>query len=125
MKTNIRLLLACMALALLGLASCKSENYENLAPRQVIDTTQQVRYAQVQVILQSNCYNCHSTINAPRAGNGLALDTYDAARTQANSINNRVNRNSGDPLLMPQGGPKLSPTELNTIQLWINQGTQR
>lgn len=125
MKTNIRLLLACMALALLGLASCKSESYENLAPRLVADTGQVVNYPQVQVILANRCYGCHNAANAPSAGAGLVLDNYDAARTHANSINNRVNRNSGDPLLMPQGGPKLSPTELNTIQLWINQGTQR
>ena len=71
----------------------------------------------VAPILSSNCSGCHSGITASA---GLALDSYTSVYSAIKSGNvlDRVNRD--DELLMPQGGPKLSQPNLDTLQTFFN-----
>ena len=71
----------------------------------------------VAPILSSNCTRCHPGQSDP------SLNTYTSAYSAIKSGNvlNRVNRNSsGDGLLMPQGGPKLSQPNLDILQTFFN-----
>jgi len=70
----------------------------------------------VAPILSSNCAGCH-----PGQG-GLSLDSYTSVYSAIKSGNvlDRVNRNSsGDVLLMPQYGPKLSQPNLDILQTFF------
>jgi hypothetical protein len=66
----------------------------------------------VATILSSKCTGCHS---GPTPAFGLDISTYSLVKTNLSKILNRVNRNSGDAELMPQGGPKLSVANLDTL----------
>ena len=71
----------------------------------------------VAPILSSNCTRCHPGQSDP------SLNTYTSAYSAIKSGNvlDRVNRNSsGDGLLMPQGGPKLSQPNLDILQTFSN-----
>ena len=71
----------------------------------------------VAPILSSNCTRCHPGQSDP------SLNTYTSAYSAIKSGNvlDRVNRNSsGDGLLMPQGGPKLSQPNLDILQTFFD-----
>ena len=71
----------------------------------------------VAPILSSNCTRCHP------GQSDLPLNTYTSAYSAIKSGNvlDRVNRNSsGDGLLMPQGGPKLSQPNLDILQTFFD-----
>jgi len=107
------------------LASCSNSNYQDLAPAPIIDTTQQVTYSQVASIMSQSCLGCHSATAAAQAGGGNVYETYEQVSGSASAIRNRINRSSGDQLLMPRGGPKLPASTIATIEAWITKGTPR
>lgn len=86
------------------------------------DTVNMKYAANVQPILQSNCYSCHG--NGSASG-GISLDTYAKVVTQVNNGNliGTITHASGYPA-MPQGGSKLSDCNINTIKDWIARGAQ-
>ena len=118
-----------MALTLgvgLSVLSCTNEKYADLVPQSGTDTSNApVTYARVATIMTNKCLDCHSASAAPVAGGGHIYETYDQVRGSANSMRDRINRNEGDALLMPKGGPKLSAQEIRTIENWITQGRPR
>ena len=70
----------------------------------------------VAPILSSNCTGCHSG-STPKGD--LSLDSYESVypAIKSGNVRDRVNRNSsGDVLLMPQGGQKLSDANLDILQ---------
>ena len=73
----------------------------------------------VAPILSSNCIGCHS---GSTASAGLHLDSYTSVDSAIKSGNvlDRVNRNSGDNGLMPQGGQKLSNANLDILQTFFD-----
>ena len=73
----------------------------------------------VAPILSSNCIGCHS---GGTASAGLHLDSYTSVYSAIKSGNvlDRVNRNSGDNGLMPQGGQKLSYANLDILQTFFD-----
>ena len=70
----------------------------------------------VAPILSSNCIGCH-----PGQG-GLSLDSYTSVyfAIKSGNVLDRVNRNSGDNGLMPQGGQKLSYANLEILQTFFD-----
>ena len=80
-------------------------------------------YSEIQAyILQPKCYACHSG----GGGGGYNLSYYSGLMTRVISFDaagsllfQRVNTGS-----MPQGGPPLSPTELEAIEDWIDLGAE-
>ena len=74
---------------------------------------------QIAPILSSNCTVCHS--GSTPTGD-LSLDSYASVYSAIKSGNvlDRVNRNSsGDDLLMPQYGQKLSQPDLDILQTFF------
>ena len=73
----------------------------------------------VAPILESNCTGCHS---GPTPTAGLSLDSYSVVfiAIKSGDVLDRVNRNSsGDDLLMPQYGQKLSQPDLDILQIFF------
>ncbi|MBK7872661.1 MAG: hypothetical protein IPJ74_19275 [Saprospiraceae bacterium] len=107
-----------------SLSACYYDSEEFLygVTTQECDTITVVTYsAHVSSILQKNCYACHS--QGSNLGN-LLLDSYTTARNAANngSMMGSVNHKAGySP--MPQGAPKLSSCDIQSLQAWLDDGT--
>lgn len=84
------------------------------------DTTNMKYAANVQPILQANCYSCHGN---GLSQNGVSLDTYNQVKQQANNGNliGVITHASGYPA-MPFGRPKLSDCDINKIKDWVARG---
>lgn len=94
-------------------------------------------YAQdLRPILQARCIVCHSqaNLNNPALSGGLALDTYAAlqkgvgsqaiytvGKSGSSELMRRLKATSPT-LLMPKGGPPLSPAQIALFQRWIDGG---
>jgi hypothetical protein len=73
-----------------------------------------------------NSYNCgssgcHSTSSAQ---DGVRLTSYNEVNTVASSRLLGSIKHTAGFKLMPAGGGKLTPQEINTIECWINDGKQ-
>lgn len=63
-----------------------------------------------KIMTDNRCSSCHSYGN------------YDAARRNANSIYDRINRAQGAAGLMPQGGTRLPQSDIDLVKKWIDEG---
>jgi len=89
-------------------------------------------YAEVQKIFSRNCTECHGGLGHPPYMGPLDLSegvSYPNARARVvpgnpagSSLMNRITRPESDGLSMPQGGPTLSQTDIETIKRWILGG---
>lgn len=102
---------------LLGLVSCYYDKEEILYPNTGNCDTTAVRYSvQVVQILDQYCMSCHS---AAAASGGVALETYDQAKTWTmNGALMKAVRHKG-PSPMPKNAPKLSDCQIATLNNWF------
>jgi uncharacterized membrane protein len=104
-----------------GLQACYYDNEQDLypvVPGGGCDTTA-ISYANtIQPIIQSRCTACHS---AGFPSGGLALTNHAEVAGSVNRIIDRITRNAGDALLMPQGA-KMDACRIDQIVAWANQG---
>jgi len=104
----------------ISFSGCEKNVEEDLEDKTEDCTEVETYYTEnVAPILESNCTGCHSG-PTPRAG--LSLDSYSVVFIAINSgdVLDRVNRNSsGDDLLMPQYGQKLSQPDLEILQTFF------
>ncbi len=110
-----------MTLLALIFSGCYYDVAEELYPDTGIptpcDTTVFSYSGFVKPLMDSKCAGCHKP-----GGTSPDLTTYDGVKAKASTISSRINRNAGDPLLMPQNGPKLDDCTLKKFQLWISAG---
>ncbi len=105
--------------SVLILSSCT-----NSSPDDLIDDTPlpaQVTYeGQIKAIMTSQCLNCH---NSNFASGNLNLENYTLVRasTENGNLIDRITRNVGDPLIMPQNG-QLPQASINLIIQWQSDG---
>ena len=101
-------------------SGCENNVEENSEDNPVDCTEVETYYTEnVAPILESNCTVCHS---GPTPTAGLSLDSYSNVRAaiKTGDVLDRVNRNSsGDDLLMPQYGQKLSQPDLDILQTFF------
>lgn len=96
------------------LISCESRTYEEISDNTPI--TEIVKYnTEVKTIIDNNCIGCHA------AGSFKPLATYNDVKTNIDAIINRIQKQNGDPLKMPQGG-SLSGSQINVIVKWKADG---
>jgi uncharacterized membrane protein len=84
------------------------------------DTVNMKYVANVQLILQANCYSCHANGNV---NGGVSLGTYTSVKQQAdrgNLIGVITHATGYSP--MPKGGAKLSDCDINKIKDWVARG---
>ncbi len=118
MKGN--LIIHCSMFVLFS-ASCSNTSPSDLSDSVPLPAT--VSYAQnVKPIIDANCISCHSSI--PTNGAPNSLTDYAAVKQSilSSGLIIRINKQPGDLLLMPQGGPKLPQNKIDIIELWQMQG---
>ena len=86
------------------------------------DTVNMKYAANIQPIIQANCYSCHGNGNV---SGGVSLGTYTGVKQQADKGNllGTITHASGYPA-MPQGSAKLDDCTINKIKDWIARGAQ-
>jgi len=115
-----RLLLSVLLGALLS--SCYYDNVVDLYgdTSANCDTAAVTFSADIKAIIGQNCEGCH---NGSSASGGLNLAGHQNISNSAlsGSIMDRVERNTGDALLMPPGTP-LSDCDQSKLRAWISEG---
>ena len=100
----------------ISFSGCEKNVEEDLEDKTEDCTEVETYYTEnVAPILESNCTGCHS---GPTPTAGLSLDSYSVVfiAIKSGDVLDRVNRNSsGDDLLMPQYGQKLSQPDLDIL----------
>jgi uncharacterized membrane protein len=122
-KTKLTMLKRLFGALLLvaGLQACYYDNEQDLypaVPGNGCDTTAISYATTIQPIIQSRCTSCHS---GGFPSGGLALTNHAEVAGSVNRIIDRINRNEGDALLMPQG-TKMDACRIDQIEAWANQG---
>lgn len=116
----------CLSAASVVIISCSKSNEvtqsENTGANTAnCDTVNMGYAANVQPILQANCYSCHGNGNA---SGGVTLNEYAGVKQQADKGNLvSVITHAGGYPPMPQGEAKLSDCDINKIKAWIGRGT--
>jgi hypothetical protein len=111
--------ITCFLSIFLIFCSCSDTSPEDLVDDSPI--TQVVTYQEnVLPIVQSQCLSCHNDTFA--SGNN-SYSTYAQFRdaTENGNVIDRITRNIGDPLLMPQGN-KLPQASIDLILQWQSDG---
>lgn len=86
--------------------------------------TSNVRYSvEIENIMVTHCYVCHSTASANSIGGGNKFDTYATLKTYAdnNLLLNTILRIPGFSQ-MPKNAPKLSDCDIAKVRIWIQKG---
>lgn len=105
---------------LLSLDSCYYDKGDILNGN-LCDTLNVSYSKQISEIITINCLSCHETGNT---NGGINLDNYSDTKDAVINGNllDRISRNANDPSLMPKGGPKLSPCNIRTFEIWSDIG---
>ncbi len=74
----------------------------------------------IRPVVESSCTPCHIA----GKGNKLPLNNYDQAKTAADDIIARIQKNPGERGFMPAMHPKLSDSTINLFVQWKNGGLQ-
>jgi hypothetical protein len=107
-------------LSLVGFTSCYYDVEENLYPKNECVTTNLSFVADIQPILERNCYACHSaaanTANVTLEGHSQLLHQISNGR-----LLGAIRHDQGY-TPMPQGAPKLIACDIAKIEQWVNDG---
>ncbi|MDF0720935.1 hypothetical protein P0M11_13095 [Kaistella sp. PBT33-4] len=101
------------------LYSCETRTYEDISAEVILPET--VSFAKdVKPIIDNSCIVCHS----PGGISGFyPLTDYNKVKNAADNILDRIQRPTGDPQKMPQGGA-LSQPDIDLIKKWKTDGLQ-
>jgi hypothetical protein len=117
----------CLSLISFVLIGCSKSNEETELKNSQgtggtvnCDTVDMKYAADIQPILQANCYSCHSNGHFE---SGVSLENYDKVKIQVGNGNllGVITHASGYPA-MPFGLPKLSDCTINKIKDWVGRG---
>lgn len=120
-KLSIFIAAAAISIAFLD-NGCTSKKEKDLVKPAVDTSSGPVTYTKdIAPIFSQYCITCHKP-----GGVEAQVDytTYDNVKlyTQSGNVMDRITLDPNDPLLMPQGGPKLPQATIDKIQAWINGG---
>jgi hypothetical protein len=99
------------------LVSCTNDSESDLLDN---NTLEKVTYQQVKPIMDTHCVSCHGNVS-PNAGLSLTNFTQVRNAVMNRGVIDRISRNNGDPLLMPQTG-RLNQNLINLVNQWKNDG---
>jgi len=111
-------LLFCLTIVLI-LISCTNTSPEDLEDDTPITGT--VKYdTDIFPIVESQCLSCHND-NVASGNNSYSSYAQFRDATENGNVIDRITRNVGDPLLMPQGN-QLPQNSINLILQWQTDG---
>jgi uncharacterized membrane protein len=104
------------------LTSCTSSTYDDIEPEDLEISSELVVYADVKVIIDNACNNCHSS--PPQNGAPMSLTAFMDVKTSVENrgLIDRITRNEGAGGLMPLGGPRLPQASIDLIVQWNEDG---
>lgn len=107
----------------MALAACYYDSEEVLFPE--INTTcnlENLSFASdITIILNNNCWSCHSNANAASFGGNLKLQNYADVAQNIDAIIGAINHvSSYSP--MPKNGGKISDCNIQKIETWKTDG---
>lgn len=114
---NGRFVLA-MLMAAVTLVGCTYDDLDTLGSPVDCDTFDVSFGSDILPLVMDNCQGCHSG-GSPAAG--LALEEHGDIASSAEAMLDRMDRDPGDPLLMPQSG-KLDSCSIARFNTWIQNG---
>ncbi|MFC4740581.1 c-type cytochrome [Flavobacterium ponti] len=82
-----------------------------------------VTYEQnVKSIINNNCVSCHGS--TPSNGAPMSLTTYNQVKDAVlnRGLLDRISRTTGEPGLMPNGGPRLPQQTIDIVVKWNSDG---
>lgn len=101
------------------LISCSNTSTEDLIDNTPI--TETVKYSSdIFPIVESQCLSCHND-NFPSGNNSYSTYSQFREATENGNVIDRITRDPGDPLIMPQGG-QLPQSSINLILQWEVDG---
>ncbi len=106
-----------------SLIGCINKQEDPVATCDLVSNNLNVLFQKdISPILSINCYQCHSSKNA---SGGVILDnmTYLKAFAENGDLYESVRIRSDGTASMPRGS-KLTDCEINTIKLWVTQGSK-
>lgn len=106
-----------LIISFLFLVSCTNDSESDLLDN---NTLEKVTYQQVKPIMDTHCVSCHGNVS-PNAGLPLTNFTQVRNAVMNRGVIDRISRNNGDPLLMPQTG-RLNQNLINIVNQWKNDG---
>ena len=126
MVKKISLAAAAVLLAIIVFEGCYYDKADVQYPSPGGCDTASVLYTvQITAILDASCKSCHDGTNSV---SGIDLYDYNTISTLAldgrftyGTLLSAVMHQGGAPA-MPQGAPKLSDCDINTIAAWVNRG---
>ena len=88
------------------------------------DTTDIKLSTDLNAIMSTSCYSCHSTANAPAFGGNYNLQDYTTIKNAAldGRLLSSITQDGVLAAPMPQSGTKLSDCSINKFRAWINAG---
>lgn len=115
------------------IASSCLQNVEDIT---ITDTVSEISYSQdIQPIFNSNCTSCHGSVrngnlamrnyNELMSGSGIryGTDLIIPGNASESGLIDSVEPNPESGIMrMPQGGPYLTPNQIQLIRTWINEG---
>lgn len=126
MKNLIQIIIPTVAIALAVGTSCKKTNAEDLVVVEEEDTVSNntsnlcepegLYLTEVKPIIEANCVSCHAP---SQSVDYIPLDTHTDLVANSGSLMSSINQD-GSALAMPQGAPKLSDCDIQTIQKWVD-----
>ncbi len=108
-----KLLLSCsIILSILILSNCRTV-------KQAAATAKTTYTADIQPLVTTNCSPCHIPA---KGGKVKALDTYDAAKSEADDIIRRIELHPGEKGFMPFKRQRLSDSTIAVFKKWKEDG---
>jgi mono/diheme cytochrome c family protein len=105
------------------LLSCSSDSLSDLQDNTNVTS---ITYTNnVKAIIDANCLTCHG--NNPSFGASTSLTSYINVKnaSQSNNLLERISKAAGSDGAMPEGGPRLSQQNINTVSAWITENYQQ
>jgi hypothetical protein len=108
---NLKSLLFSIGLGVV-FVNCENDSVSDLT----VPVPTKVKYTEtIKPIMSVKCNSCHNSGN-------INYSTYQLTKDNINKLLNRIQRENGDNQLMPQGGPKLSQSDINLFLKWQADG---
>jgi hypothetical protein len=106
-------------IVLVAFALLNCEKSKKVVPVSETETSKIITFNKdIKPILSSKCSPCH-TAGGDRNNK---YEDYNTAKTLLTGIIGRIIRDPSDPLFMPKNGEKLTKTQMDLINKWIEDG---
>jgi hypothetical protein len=109
-----------LSVAIFFAVACANDSTDDLVEPVEVDLITYTEH--VRPIVQNNCVRCHADL--PLNGAPMPLTTYGDVKNAVENrgLLDRIQRQEGEPGLMPLGGPRLPQELIDVILEWEADG---